>query len=102
MIDEVENDQQEKKRELTKNLHHFKDLKDKEFDRQVKENAEIAPDTEKEIKQFTEVFLESSYCTKKQLDPSKCISDSDLASASGIYDKTRPLPDNKPKICKIL
>lgn len=97
MIDEIKNDQQEKKRQLTNALHYFKDLKDKELDRQLKENAEIARDTEKENKQFTEIFLDSSYRTEEQLDP-KFIFDFDPAPAAGIYGKVQPLPNNKPNV----
>lgn len=61
-------DQEEKKRDITNTILYFKDLKDKELERQVKENAEIARETEKENKQFDEMFSDRFNHTEKQLD----------------------------------
>lgn len=90
----VKVDQEGKKRELTNNLHYFNDKKDKELDRQIKENAEIASETEKENKQFNEILLARSDHSEEQLESSTDFNDLPPeqldVSASSLYGKVPP------------
>ena len=72
LINRVKADQGALKKELNSTFQHFKELKDKELNRQVDENVDVVRKTEEDFQRFETMFLRSQPLQTVKWGGSKC------------------------------
>ena len=72
LMNTVKADQVALKKELNSTFQHFKELKDKELNRQVDENVDVVRETEEDFQRYETIFFRTQPLQPVRKDHSKC------------------------------